>query len=33
MDAKDMGEFADGSYDVAIDKGTLDVMLCGEESA
>lgn len=32
MDARAM-EFEDGSFDAAIDKGTLDAVLCGESSA
>ena len=31
MDARAM-EFEDGSYDVAVDKGTLDAILCGSDS-
>jgi EEF1A lysine methyltransferase 4 len=31
MDARAM-EFEDGSFDVSLDKGTLDAVLCGESS-
>ena len=32
MDVLDMREFENGTYDVVIDKGTLDSILCGEGS-
>ena len=33
MDARDMRDFETGSFDVAIDKGTIDAILCGEGSS
>ena len=32
MDAREMKDFETANYDVAIDKGTLDALLCGEGS-
>jgi len=32
LDVTNMGEFANASFDVVIDKGTLDALLCGDES-
>merc|ERR1712054_150645 len=32
MDVRKMEEFADGTFDYAIDKGTLDSILCGSNS-
>jgi len=32
IDATNMPEFANGSFDAAVDKGTLDAILCGESS-
>lgn len=32
MDCMQMTEFDDGSFDAAIDKGTLDSVLCGDNS-
>jgi len=33
MDALDMKEFQTGSFNIVIDKGTLDSVLCGDNSA
>merc|ERR1712167_115817 len=32
MDIRDMREFANGTFDYAIDKGTIDSLLCGSNS-
>ena len=32
MDVRDMSEFLDGCFDVVIDKGMLDTILCGYRS-
>ena len=32
MDARNMEDFGDATFDGAIDKGTLDAILCGENS-
>ncbi|KAF9674334.1 hypothetical protein SADUNF_Sadunf10G0116500 [Salix dunnii] len=32
MDVRDMSEFQSGSFDAVIDKGTLDSILCGNDS-
>nr|QTZ19566.1 methyltransferase 13 isoform X2 [Bixa orellana] len=32
MDARNMSEFQTGSFDAVIDKGTLDSILCGNNS-
>ena len=32
MDCTDMAAIADGSYDVAIDKSTIDALLCGDNA-
>lgn len=31
-DVRDMSQFATGTFDVIVDKGTLDAILCGEDS-
>ncbi|KAJ6899702.1 hypothetical protein NC652_025989 [Populus alba x Populus x berolinensis] len=32
MDVRDMSEFQSGSFNAVIDKGTLDSILCGNDS-
>ena len=32
MDITDMAEFDNDSYDLAIDKSTIDALLCGDDS-
>ena len=32
MDITDMSEFSDSSFDLAIDKSTIDALLCGDDS-
>lgn len=32
MDITDMSQFETGSFDLAIDKSTIDALLCGDDS-
>lgn len=32
MDVTDMSEFESNSFDIAIDKSTIDALLCGDDS-
>jgi hypothetical protein len=32
MDITDMREFETGSFDIAIDKGTMDALVCAQNS-